>query len=115
MKRDTIDDVVSGVSVILIKNYGVVCGGAIGSKKMSCALGLACPTTNHRTKTIIWPTSEPAFYLLNKARSGKPSCYLNPYLPLSSVDLPEEITRLLQDKFTPGKVGLKRLEITNLL
>ena len=27
VNRDTIDDVVSGVSVILIKNYGVVCVG----------------------------------------------------------------------------------------
>ena len=27
VRRDTIDDVVSGVSVILIKNYGVVCVG----------------------------------------------------------------------------------------
>ena len=101
VNRDTIDDVVSGVSVILIKNYGVVCGGAIGSKNMGCALGLACPIAKHRTKKIIWPTSEPAFYLLNKASSGKPSCYLDPYLPLSSVELPEETTRLLQDKFTP--------------
>ena len=33
VRRDTIDDVVSGVSVILIKNYGFICGGAIGSSK----------------------------------------------------------------------------------
>ena len=101
VRRDTIDDVVSGVSVILIKNYGFICGGAIGSSKMSCALGPSCTTAKHRTKKILWPTSEPAFYLLNKASSGKPSCYLDPCLPLSSVDSPEEITRLLQDKFTP--------------
>ena len=101
VKGDTIDDVVSGVSVILIKNYGAICGGAIGYSKMGCALGLACTTAKHRTKKIIWPTAEPAFYLMNKASSGKPSCYLDPFLPLASVAQPAEITRLLQDKFTP--------------
>ncbi len=102
VEGDAIDDVVSGVSFILIRNYAAICGGAIGSSNMGCALGLACTIAKHCTKKIIWPTYDPAFYLMNKkVSSGKPSCYFDPFLPLASISQPVEINRLLQDKFTP--------------
>ncbi len=95
----TMDDIVSGVSLIYLKSPALVCGGAIGNSGCACAVPKdICDIVSHDKKKADWP-EEPSLFLLNKGKKDL-AVYVEPYLPTALLESDDELKSLLQQTFS---------------
>ncbi len=96
----TMDDKVSGVSLLFLKSPNLLCGGLIGTSGCGCTVSAGtCDIEKHQKKKGVWP-AEPALFLINKGKES--AVYLEPYLPVALLPEDENATlvRLLKETFT---------------